>query len=79
MLVASEDGPTTGYGLANAQERGSTFVEPGVSVYEGMIVGLNQRESDIAVNVAKEKVNGEYLMINKIVNCLKINYQNYLQ
>lgn len=55
VLVASEDGPTTGYGLANAQERGSTFVEPGVSVYEGMIVGLNQRESDIAVNVAKEK------------------------
>ncbi len=55
VLVASDDGMTTGYGLANAQERGQTFVEPGTPIYEGMIVGLNSREADLPVNVAKEK------------------------
>ncbi len=55
VLIASEDGVATGYGLANAQERGQTFIEPTTPVYEGMIVGLNSREQDIPVNVAKEK------------------------
>jgi GTP-binding protein len=55
VLVASDDGVATGYGLNNTQERGQTFVEPGTPVYEGMIVGINSRESDIAVNVAREK------------------------
>ncbi len=54
-LVAWETGTVTSYGLANAQERGVTFVEPGTAVYEGMIVGLNSREDDLAVNVCKEK------------------------
>ncbi len=43
------------YGLNNAQERGQTFIEPGTPVYEGMIVGLNARPDDLAVNVCKEK------------------------
>jgi GTP-binding protein len=55
MLVASEDGIAVTYGLNNAQGRGITFIEPGTSVYEGMIVGMNSRGSDLAVNVAKEK------------------------
>ncbi len=55
VLLASEDGVATGYGLANAQERGQTFIEAGAIVYEGMIVGLNSREQDIPVNVAREK------------------------
>jgi len=55
VLVASEDGMATSYGLANAQERGQTFVEPGTPVYEGMIIGLYSRESDLPVNIAKEK------------------------
>ena len=55
VLTASEDGVATGYGLANAQERGQTFIEAGTPVYEGMIIGLNSREQDIPVNVAKEK------------------------
>ena len=55
VLVASDDGVATGYGLANAQERGQTFIEPGISVYEGMIIGLCAREQDIPVNIAKEK------------------------
>jgi len=54
-LVAWENGTATTYGLANGQERGVTFIEPGTSVYEGMVVGLHSREDDLAVNVCKEK------------------------
>jgi GTP-binding protein len=55
MLVASEEGIAVTYGLNNAQERGITFIEPGTQVYEGMIVGMNSRGNDLAVNVCKEK------------------------
>ncbi len=55
MLVASEEGTAVTYGLNNAQERGITFIEPGTQVYEGMIVGMNSRGNDLAVNVCKEK------------------------
>ncbi|MER3419722.1 MAG: translational GTPase TypA [Chloroflexota bacterium] len=54
-LVADQTGTAVAYGLANAQERGITFIEPGTAVYEGMIVGLNAREQDIAINVCKQK------------------------
>src|SRR5947199_468900 len=54
-LVASETGVAVTYGLNNAQQRGDTFIEPGTPVYEGMIVGLNARPMDMAVNVCKEK------------------------
>ena len=55
VLVASEQGKATTHGLGNAQGRGVTFIDPGTVVYEGMIVGLNTRSQDIAVNVCKEK------------------------
>jgi len=55
VLVASEQGIAVTYGLNNAQGRGFTFIEPGTLVYEGMIVGLNSRPKDIAINVCKEK------------------------
>jgi len=55
VLVASEPGTAITYGLNNAQGRGITFIEPGTPVYEGMIVGLNTRSQDIAINVCKEK------------------------
>ena len=55
MLVASENGTAVTYGLNNTQGRGMTFIEPGTPVYEGMIVGMNSRGNDLAVNVAKEK------------------------
>jgi GTP-binding protein len=54
-LVASEQGIAVSYGLSNAQGRGLTFISPGTLVYEGMIVGMNSRPQDIAVNVCKEK------------------------
>ncbi len=54
-LVASEQGEAVTYGLHNAQERGILFIEPGTPVYEGMVVGQNQRQGDIEVNVCKKK------------------------
>jgi GTP-binding protein TypA/BipA len=54
-LVADRQGPTTGFAIANLQERGTLFVAPGVAVYEGMIVGENARSEDMDVNATKEK------------------------
>jgi GTP-binding protein len=54
-LVADRRGPTTGFALANLQERGTLFVGPGTEVYEGMIVGENSRQDDMDVNPTKEK------------------------
>lgn len=54
-MVAWEDGDAVGYGLYNAQERGTLFIEAGVKVYQGMIVGENARSEDIVVNVCKKK------------------------
>lgn len=55
VLVASEDGVAVTYGIKNAEGRGPMMVEPGMRVYEGMIVGINSRVQDIPVNVCKEK------------------------
>ena len=54
-LVADRTGPTTGFALANLQERGTMFVGPGTNVYEGMIIGENSRSDDLDVNPTKEK------------------------
>jgi GTP-binding protein len=54
-LTASSAGTSLTYGLAAAQERGTTFIEPGEEVYEGMIVGIQKRPGDIRVNVCREK------------------------
>jgi GTP-binding protein len=54
-LVADRRGATTGFALANLQERGTMFVGPGTEVYEGMIVGENSRQDDMDVNPTKEK------------------------
>ena len=54
-LVASNDGETTRYGLYKTQERGLLFVGPQTPVYEGMIVGENPKNDDIAVNPCQEK------------------------
>jgi GTP-binding protein TypA/BipA len=54
-LVADRTGPTTGFALANLQERGTMFVGPGTQVFEGMVVGENSRSDDMDVNPTKEK------------------------
>src|SRR5918994_2697813 len=54
-LVADRVGVATAYAIYNLQERGEIFVDPGTTVYEGMIVGENARPRDMDVNVTKEK------------------------
>ncbi len=54
-LVADRFGAVTAYSIEHAQERGEMFVEAGDKVYEGMVVGENARDGDIAVNIIKEK------------------------
>ena len=54
-LVAFETGEAVTYGLFNAQDRGTLFVEPGTQVYEGMVVGVSPKPDDINVNVCKKK------------------------
>ena len=55
VLIAAEAGEALAYGLQNAQGRGITFINPATKVYEGMIVGANSKDDDIAVNVCKGK------------------------
>ena len=54
-IIAFEPGKAVTYGLYNAQDKGDLFIGPGTEVYEGMIVGLNSRNEDLAINVCKEK------------------------
>jgi GTP-binding protein len=55
VLVSSENGTSTFYGMLSVEDRGILFLEPGTEVYEGMIVGEHNRDSDIIVNICKEK------------------------
>ncbi|AJY76348.1 translational GTPase TypA [Paenibacillus beijingensis] len=55
VLVASENGTSTFYGMMGVEDRGVLFLEPGTEVYEGMIVGEHNRDNDIIVNICKEK------------------------
>ena len=54
-LVADRTGVVTAYAIAGLQERAGMFVDPAAEVYEGMIVGENSRDSDMDVNITREK------------------------
>ena len=54
-LVAMEAGDAVPYALFRLQDRGAFFIEPGTRVYPGMVVGENNRNRDIPVNVCKTK------------------------
>jgi len=55
VLVSMENGKSTAYALGQLEDRGVMFIEPGADVYEGMIVGENNHDNDLAVNVVKGK------------------------
>ncbi|MCM3746338.1 translational GTPase TypA [Paenibacillus pasadenensis] len=55
VLVATENGVSTFYGMMGVEDRGILFLEPGTEIYEGMIVGEHNRDQDIVVNICKEK------------------------
>lgn len=54
-LISINAGTSTTYSLQNVEDRGTLFIDAGVEVYEGMIVGENSRDTDIAINVTKGK------------------------
>lgn len=55
VLISLETGKSTGYALTTVQERGKSMIGPGVPVYEGMIIGINNKIEDIDINVCKIK------------------------
>jgi len=55
VLVSMEKGATTAYSIYKLQDRGRFFIEPGVEVYEGQIMGEHIRDNDLVVNVVKGK------------------------
>ncbi|THF75619.1 translational GTPase TypA [Cohnella fermenti] len=65
VLVASETGTTTMYGMMGVEDRGILFLEPGTEIYEGMLVGEHTRDNDIIVNICKEKALNNIRTANK--------------
>jgi GTP-binding protein len=55
VLVSIETGKSSGYALTTVQDRGKAFIGPGLPVYTGMIIGVNNRAEDIDINVCKTK------------------------
>ncbi len=54
-IVAQKNGQVTAYSLDKAQQRGQMLVNPGEEVYAGQIVGFNNRQHDLVMNIAKGK------------------------
>lgn len=65
VLVSMETGKSTTYGMMGIEDRGTLFIEPGTEIYEGMIVGENNRDGDITVNVVKMKQKTNIRSANK--------------
>lgn len=55
VLVSINQGMATAYACGGVEDRGELLIEPGANVYEGMIVGICNREEDLAVNITREK------------------------
>jgi len=54
-LIAMENGTSTAYSLNSFAPRGTMFIEPGIEVYEGMIIGEHSRGTDLVLNIARGK------------------------
>ncbi len=55
VLIANSTGKALGYALFNLQERGRLFIEHGMAVYEGQVIGIHSRANDLTVNPLKGK------------------------
>jgi GTP-binding protein len=65
VLISVDMGLSTAYALDNAQQRGTLFIGAGEDVYEGMIIGLNSRETDMEISVTKLKKSTNVRSANK--------------
>ena len=55
VLISQNEGKAMPYALDNLSERGTIFIKPGTRVYEGMIIGMNNKDNDLTVNPCKNK------------------------
>ncbi|HMA60806.1 MAG TPA: translational GTPase TypA [Halanaerobiales bacterium] len=55
VLVSQNEGKAMPYALDNLSARGTIFIKPGTRVYEGMIIGMNNKDNDLTVNPCKNK------------------------
>ncbi|MGI9401676.1 MAG: translational GTPase TypA [Rhizobiaceae bacterium] len=55
VLISNETGESVAYALWNLEDRGPMLIDPGIRVYEGMIIGIHNRENDLEVNILKGK------------------------
>lgn len=55
VMVSQTNGTAMAYSLNKLSERGTIFIDPGTKVYEGMIIGMNNRNNDLVVNPCKNK------------------------
>jgi GTP-binding protein len=55
VLISDRTGETVPYGMFNLLDRGTFFIDPGVPVYEGMVIGENNKDNDLSINVCREK------------------------
>ena len=55
VLISKENGKASAFSIFNLQSRGKIMINPGESVFEGMIIGIHSRENDLVVNPIKGK------------------------
>ncbi|TIV45637.1 MAG: translational GTPase TypA, partial [Mesorhizobium sp.] len=55
VLISNEQGESVAYAMWNLEDRGPMIIDPGVKVYQGMIIGIHSRDNDLEVNVLKGK------------------------
>ncbi|MCX7305919.1 MAG: translational GTPase TypA [Hyphomicrobiales bacterium] len=55
VLISNEQGESVAYAMWNLEDRGPMVIDPGVKVYQGMIIGIHSRDNDLEVNVLKGK------------------------
>lgn len=84
VLVSQFDGPATAYAIGGLEDRGEFLIEPGTICYEGMIVGINNKEEDLSVNITKEKKQTNMRSSTKDMTVVLkkprvMNLENYLE
>ena len=84
VLVSSDTGQATAYSLRNLEDRGIFFVKPGTPVYEGMVVGENNKDNDISVNLVRAKKMTNVRSANKEIDeklrvPLEMGLEQYLE
>ncbi len=65
VLVATAPGNASAYSIIGLEDRGVMMIEPGQAIYEGMVVGINNKQGDMAINVVKAKAQTNVRSANK--------------